>query len=271
MKLFILSPAGLDAFQVRVLSWLFLDPQIEVIGACVDMRPGRSKLNKVWRDLRKGRGGYVLVKAVRTLLHQTHRPVISADDYFGARHVPVLATEDLYARETLEFIRRRNPDCLYRAGFGIIREPVLSLARKGVLSYHHGNIRRYRGTPVAFWELYHGERQLGVTVQALVEKLDAGRIIHEVVVPVVPTAGWRSLERLAYAVSDRMLLEACLKLDRIGFEPVHLPYEELGQLYTEPNLRQWSMLQAKVAARRLRTFAQTPLRRDGEARPSRPR
>ena len=255
MKLFILSSAELDSFQIRVLRWLFCEPGIEIVGACVDSRPERSKPNKVWRDLRKGRGGYVLVKGVNTLLRRTRRPIASALDYFSAQRVPVLETEGLYDRETLDFIRRQEPDCIYRSGFGIIREPVLSLARKGVLSYHHGDLRSYRGTPVGFWELYHGERRLGVTVQMLVEKLDAGRIVSEMDVPISPSASWRSLERLAYAVSDRMLLEACLRLDGDEFELEHVPDEELGKLYTEPNLRQWCTLQAKVAVRWLRTFA----------------
>jgi methionyl-tRNA formyltransferase len=270
VKLFILSAPDLDSFQIRVLQWLFDDPRIEIVGACIDDHPDEPKLKRAWRDLRKGRGGYVLVKAVNTLLRRTRQPVMSALDYFSARHVPVLETGDLYARETLDYIRRLAPDCLFRSGFGIIREPVLSLAGNGVLSYHHGDLRRYRGTPVAFWELYHGERQLGVTVQMLVPKLDAGRIVREIAVPIEPNDSWRSLQRLAYEASERMLLEACLELDRKDFEPVQLPDEELGQLYTEPNLRQWSMLQMKVAARRLRTLAQVPLRRDGEARPSRP-
>ena len=33
-------------------------------------------------------------------------------------------------------------------GFGIVKEPLLSLASQGILSYHHGNMRKYRGQPV---------------------------------------------------------------------------------------------------------------------------
>ena len=62
----------------------------------------------------------------------------------------------------MEAIARRTPDVLLRiGGFGIVKEPLLSLCRAGVLSYHHGDMRRYRGQPPAFWELYHGERSIG--------------------------------------------------------------------------------------------------------------
>ena len=186
---------------------------------------------------------------------------MSAIDFLEAERIPLLETDDLYRAETVDFIRRSHPDCVFRAGFGIIREPILSLPRKGVLSYHHGDIRRYRGTPVAFWELLHGEQQVGVTVQVLVSELDAGPIAHEITVPVLPNDSWRSLQRRAYTASERMLLEACLRLERPNFEPERIPAEKLGTLYTEPNLRQWCALQAKVAARKVRWLARFPFTR----------
>jgi len=252
VKVFILAPARLDRFQVRVLDSLAQDPRIELVGACIDTRPERTKVSKLRRDLRKGRGGYVVVKAVNALLHRTWLPVQTAAELFESEGVPFLPTDDLYGEETLDYIRSRSPDCLVRGGFGIIREPILSLAPKGVLSYHHGNIRRYRGTPVGFWELLHGERELSVTVQRLVPALDAGPIVRELTVPIFPGDSWRSVEKRAYAVSDRLLLEACLLVERDDFTPERVPEEELGALYTEPNLRQWSSLQARVGARKLR-------------------
>jgi methionyl-tRNA formyltransferase len=257
-------PDALDAFQLRALDRLFEEPRIEVVGACVDTRREPPKAKKVWRDLRSGRGGFVLVKAVSTVLGRRRREVMPGLAYLGARNVPALATPDLYAQETLDFIRSSEADCVFRAGYGIIREPLLSLAPGGVLSYHHGDIRRYRGLPVAFWELFHGEPELGVTVQLLSEKLDAGRIVRQISVPVLPTDSWRSLERRAYARSDGLLREACLLLARPDFEPEHVPDEELGPLFTEPSLLRWCALQVKVGIRRLKALR--PGRRAQECR-----
>jgi methionyl-tRNA formyltransferase len=202
---------------------------------------------------------------VSTLLGRRRRTIRSSAHYLAGRNVPVFVTPDLYARQTIDFIRRCEPDCIFRTGYGIIREPLLSLPPKGVLSYHHGDIRRYRGMPVAFWELFHGEPELGVTVQLLREKLDAGLIVREASIPVYRTDTWRTLERRAYAASDGLLVEACLLLDRPGFEPEHVPDEELGPLFTEPNLRRWCTLQARVAARKLRALR--PARSQRECQP----
>jgi methionyl-tRNA formyltransferase len=149
-------------------------------------------------------------------------------------------------------MRSRKPDCIFRFGFGFIHEPVLSLPSKGVISYHHGDIRKYRGQPVAFWELNAGERQMGVTVQILNEQLDAGRIVLEKPVPIHWNDTWDSLEKRAYDESVDMIHEACLLLDREGFHPEVVPEEQLGALNTVPNLRQWAALQSRVFWRKVR-------------------
>jgi methionyl-tRNA formyltransferase len=183
-----------------------------------------------------------------------------------ARGVPAWPVKDLYAPESIELMRGVSPDLIFRSGFGIIREPVLSLAPGGVLSYHHGNIRRYRGQPVAFWELYRGEREMTVTLQILAEQLDAGQVVAERVVPIHRTDSWRRLERRAYETGVEMLKDTCVSLSRDAAAPIAIPAGELGDLYTLPNFRQWSTLQGKVLARRMLA----PLSPNGASRPRAP-
>ena len=249
LRVVLLSSRSVDPFYVRVLDHLFDSSRIAVVGACVDVSPVRSSVAKLRRDLRRGRGGYVAVKAIRRLLGRDRGAVVDAFSYFGDRRVPTFRTEDLYADETVRFICDCRPDCLVRAGFRIIHEPILHAAPKGVLSFHHGDIRRYRGIPFGFWELYYGEAEMGVTVQVLKEKIDAGRIVREMRVPMTRTDTWRSVRQRALAGSETLMLEACLDIADER-EPEDVPDEQLGTLYSEPNLRQWLELQAKVAWRR---------------------
>jgi folate-dependent phosphoribosylglycinamide formyltransferase PurN len=250
MRLVILSTSTLDDFQMGVLGPLWASNEVDIVGACIDRRPPVPRAKKLIRELKKGRGGYVLVMAFSSLARGA--PATQASDYFRDKGVEVKVVDDLYGESTLAWLREKRPDSVFRTGFGIIREPVLSLAPKGVISFHHGNLRKYRGQPVGFWELYHGERELGVCVQVLTEELDAGRIVVQKNVPIHWSDTWGALERRAYAESRPMLHEACVLLDRPDFEPEVVPREELGTLFTTPNLRQWLTLQARVALRRMR-------------------
>jgi methionyl-tRNA formyltransferase len=73
----------------------------------------------------------------------------------------------------IENIRKFKPDILLLIdGFGIIKEPLLKITPLGVLSYHHGNMQKYRGEPPAFLELYNNENEMGITVQILSSGLE---------------------------------------------------------------------------------------------------
>jgi folate-dependent phosphoribosylglycinamide formyltransferase PurN len=252
VRVLLLLGPSLDWYFSEALAPLFDSPEIEVVGALVQERAPGFRRRAFVRELRKGRGGYVLVMAAGNLHRASRGASQPSTSFMEARSVPAWPAESLYAAETLELMRSTRPDVIFRSGFGIIREPVLTLAPLGVLSYHHGDIRRYRGQPVAFWELYNGEREMAVTLQILDEKLDAGTIVDQRAVPIHRTDTWALLERRAYETGIPMLEAACTALARREAEPQVVPSGELGDLYTLPNLRQWLRLQGKVARRRAR-------------------
>ena len=61
-------------------------------------------------------------------------------------------------------------------------------------------MRKYRGMPPGLWELYHGEREMGITVQKLAAGLDCGVPIEEKHIPIYPND---TLDDVAGEVADR--------------------------------------------------------------------
>jgi hypothetical protein len=99
--------------------------------------------------------------------------------------VPVVSAQplqkgfvDRFAPEDIVQIRDANLDVLFRFGFRIIRGEILSCAKFGVWSFHHGDNREYRGAPPGFWEMYEGNVVTGSILQLLTEALDGGRVIY---------------------------------------------------------------------------------------------
>lgn len=122
-------------------------------------------------------------------------------------------------------------DVAVRLGFGFIVGPVLSAFEHGVLSYHHGDLREYRGKPMGFWEFLHGNETAGITVQQLTDELDAGRIAALETVPIDDLQTWQSVRRRLYARSDDVLARAVRNVQRGDLrEP-----SELGEVYTHPS------------------------------------
>lgn len=121
-------------------------------------------------------------------------------------------------------------DLAIRFGFGFLVGPMLSAPEYGVLSFHHGDIREYRGQPAGFWEFVNGESSAGITVQQLSETLDAGSIAALRSVDISDLHTWRGIRRRLFEASEPMLAMAVRTL-RNG--EVREP-EQLGDLYTLP-------------------------------------
>lgn len=85
---------------------------------------------------------------------------------------------DYIAPGDIEKIRAVEPDVMIRLGFRILRGEILTCARHGVWSFHHGDNRMNRGGPAGFWEVFEHWSSTGSTLQILTEDLDAGAVLY---------------------------------------------------------------------------------------------
>ena len=63
---------------------------------------------------------------------------------------------------------------------------VLTGARRGAYNMHGSLLPKYRGRVPVNWAIIHGERETGATLHEMVEKPDAGRIVDQMAVPILP-------------------------------------------------------------------------------------
>ncbi len=251
MNALVLTGSTLDDFEEAVVATLLAGSEHRVCGSLIDNRPAVSKRDRLRHNLQRGRGGYVVVMAVKAMGRSRERRR-AAGAFFAEHRIPTIETSDPYSDESIARIRALQPDVLLLiGGHGIVRSPLLDVAPEGVLSYHHGDIRRYRGQPPGFWELYNGEREMGVTVQRLNEHLDAGEPIVERRIEIRPDDTLHSLTERALTGSTDMMRHAIEQIASPAFE--RLRVDSLGPLYTLPNLRQWILFNLKIRSRLLRT------------------
>src|SRR5437763_6802216 len=84
---------------------------------------------------------------------------------------------DYFPDDAVARIQEQSLDVLLRFGFRILKGEVLSSARHGVWSFHHGDNTINRGGPAGFWEGMEGHRATGAVLQRLTEQLDGGHVI----------------------------------------------------------------------------------------------
>lgn len=248
MRIAILCGTGLDAFQQKVLQPIMDDPTIEIVGALVDCRPRPSLKKRFLKNLKRGRGGYMIVMLFKSRMAKK-KPSTDARLFFSSHNIPCIETQAPYAEETANKLKNLLPEALVMlGGFGIVKEPLLSLVPQGILSYHHGDMRKYRGQPVGFWELYHGEKEMGVTVQRLSASLDKGTPLDEMSIPIKMGDTVSTLCGRALDSSTGMMHKALQRIQQSDYKPTTIDY--YGPIYTIPNLRQYLTLQIKLLFRK---------------------
>ena len=107
----------------------------------------------------------------------------------------------------------KKADVVIHLGFGILTGDILTQPEYGVVSYHHGDVRHYRGGPPGFWEFVHGKEQAGVIIQQLSEELDAGTILAADSVDISDANSWPEVKRQQYEIAPELLPEAISNLE----------------------------------------------------------
>lgn len=83
-----------------------------------------------------------------------------------------------YPREDIETVKSLKLDLIIRGNApGIFKGDILSVAKEGIISFHHGDNRWNRGGPPAFWEVYLKKPSTGFIIQILTESLDGGIVL----------------------------------------------------------------------------------------------
>jgi methionyl-tRNA formyltransferase len=71
----------------------------------------------------------------------------------------------------------------YRA---MLKAPLLALPARGALNMHGSLLPRYRGRVPVNWAIIHGETETGATLHYMIEKPDAGDVVAQTGVPILP-------------------------------------------------------------------------------------
>lgn len=211
-----------------------------------------GKIHQVYRT--QGPAGLFAVLAAK--LRGTHAaPPQDAVGSIGAaerHHFP-----DFHDSDCLATLRAFEPDLGVVAGTYILKETVFSIPRLGSINLHSGKAPEYRGAAPAFWELYNGEREVGITIHRVATALDAGDILLQETFPLDPAPAEDPLgylERYRREVlrpnGVRLLAQAVAQIAN-GHVSERRQDPARAKTYRTPDYRAIRELRRRVAARRL--------------------
>ena len=186
LKVIVLTHGGAE----RLLEFLAALESVEIIGVYVEtaIEPKRTLKQKIKRSIRydgylatfkkifKSAGGAGELKSVEASQNDLEKCAAKLK-------IPVCKVENYHAEDAMDLLRGAHADLGILYGTNIIKEEVFSIPRLGSINIHQGLAPIYRGGPTVFWELFNGEKEIGITVHYVASKVDTGDIILQKTVP----------------------------------------------------------------------------------------
>lgn len=233
-----------DPYFMTVLQPVAADARLKVVGLVVHPRSPKTKWQLLKALRRRLRGGVFLVMLLEKVFKRRQKGVVAE----GAvrRSIPSLFTDpdfpvisfsalDAPARDRMAAF---GADLMILAGYHqMVKPAVISLFPRGVLSYHYGDMRKYRGQPPAFWEMLHGEESAGITVQQISAGIDMGAPVKEMSIPILKGERIEELRQRMLKASESMMYQALCCYLNPQYSPA--PLTVYGAVYTFPGIVPW--------------------------------
>jgi len=129
------------------------------------------------------------------------------------RAIETLMPDDPNAPEIVERVRDLRPDFLFSFYYRLmLGARLLAIPGRGAFNMHGSLLPKYRGRVPVNWAIIHGETETGATLHEMVEKPDAGRIVDQEAVPILPDELAAAVFGKVTGAAERVLRRSLPKL-----------------------------------------------------------
>jgi methionyl-tRNA formyltransferase len=203
---------GTGTFARPTFEALFAEPGIEVVGLVT--QPDRD-------------GGHQ--RGSTRLIGTTLKEIAVG------RGVPVYQPNSINTPEGVEQLKTWRPDLLVVAAYGqILKKEVLEAAAWGGINVHASLLPRYRGAAPIAWAIYHGETRTGVTIIRMTTGLDAGDMLAQDSLDILPDETAGELERRLAPLGARLAVHM---VHRLAAGPVPGAKQDPTKVTKAPKLK----------------------------------
>ncbi len=132
----------------------------------------------------------------------------------GEQSIPFVETENINAADTIEQITRIRPDLIVVIAFGQkIGNEAINTAAKKAINVHSSLLPKYRGAAPINWAVINGEKETGISIITLAEKMDAGDILGQVKTSIGENENAGELHDRLAKIAAPLLLETIDKIE----------------------------------------------------------
>ncbi len=235
-----------DPFYVKIFFEEFFKNYAnlnEIKGIVISKTMGESPY-KLAKRLIQFYGPKDIFKMTVRLFIQKSKSIIS--DLFGFKgaysvkqlckkfEIKCIPCDDINGDEFLTSLRHINLDLIISVACPkIFKKELLLIPKKGCINIHHAPLPRYRGMMPNFWQLYHGEKNAGITVHKINCGIDDGDILLQEIVPIRAEESLESLIKRTKRIGAKHVIEAINSIKEDNYEKIENKKEE-GSYFSFP-------------------------------------
>jgi methionyl-tRNA formyltransferase len=118
----------------------------------------------------------------------------------------VFQPENINDEESIRRIKKFSPDINLVVAYGqILSSRILNIPKIGCINIHGSLLPKYRGAAPVNWAIITGEKETGITFMFMKEKVDAGEIIFQEKIDILPDETYSELYYRLSALSASSL------------------------------------------------------------------
>jgi methionyl-tRNA formyltransferase len=126
--------------------------------------------------------------------------------------IPVFRPENINLPENIAILQSLQPDLFVVAAYGqILSKEVLAIPRIAAINIHASLLPKYRGAAPVAWAILNGETETGVTIIRMSAGLDAGEMLAQEKIAILPHETAGELESRLAQLGVKLTLEVIQK------------------------------------------------------------
>ncbi len=154
------------------------------------------------------------------------------------RSIPFQIINNVNDPSFVEHIKKINPDLMISfSAPQVIKEPLLSYSKHGIINVHGSLLPDYRGLMPSFWYLHNDEETGGATVHYMSKHIDDGSIIMQDQISLKECKSILEVMNRTKELGGRLMVEAILAIENQTVVPKPNISSE-GRYFTWPTTEQ---------------------------------
>lgn len=125
------------------------------------------------------------------------------------KNLPLYQPNSLKDKNTIQEIEKLNPDFIIVAAYGkILPQKILDAAKIDCINVHASLLPKFRGAAPIQWAVVHGEKETGVCLMKMVQKMDAGPVYVSETLSIESKDNAQSLTEKLAPIGAQLLVNA---------------------------------------------------------------